>query len=544
MSLLTDIFHFFKPQKTDPAAIGQLSSNWESLDGILANTPETINNTPVDEGTRNITISEVPLADNLTSDKTQFNQGTYIERTSGGTAPIQDGDASLVSIGGARIHTGVIPESIEMTVSPAEREQGVEPITATIDEDAFKQEVSTSGTTTFFYSGGWNLDPATYGITVNGTAINGDTITVVYVVGNRGTITTASPTTFNSTGWNLYDNSVGYAKVVYYSDEYGYGIEGSYVSLEFATTPSGTRTPLSVYDDNFIVPSDGYVFVTGGDSTTCIFPTWSDWVEGHPGSYESYSVDTIDFSSVMVNFPAGLCAVGNVTDEINFNLQVGISRIERLAYTEENLEIVIESGRDYEADTNYIYVVRESPVTYSFTIDGNYEVSDHGIEYLTGTTVACGMVSLYGNNLKNKLERDVVTKSQDIVNNLNSTATDKVLSAYQGKVLGDSVTTLNGNIATLDNKVDNKVDVGGWCFTRNYRGGANYNDIVVNNIPQNTGTGFIVGTFGLHGFHTTDTLVSDSSGLTIENLGNNTYRFSFQSSWYKPVMLITSWDRR
>ena len=412
MSLLTDIFHFIKPAKTDPAAIGDLSSNWEELDGLLAATPTTVNNTPVTSGTRNIQIDSVPLADNLTSDATQLNQGTYIERTSGGEASIQDGDASLVSISGGMVHTGVVQESITMTVTPAEREQGVEPITATIDEDTFKTEVTTSGTTTFFYSGSWNLDPATYGITVTGTPINGDTIEVVYVVGNRGTIVTASPTTFNSTGWNLYDNSAGYAKVVYYSDEYGYGIEGTYISLEFATTVSGTRSSISVYDGLFTVPADGYVFVTGGDATTCIYPTWSDWDEGHPGSFEVYTVDTIDFSSVMVNFPAGLCAVGTVVDEINFNLQTAISRIERVAFTEENIEAAIESGRAYEADANYIYIVRESPVTYSFTIDGTYTVNDHGLEYLTGTTVACSVVTLYGNNLKNKLERDVLTISQ------------------------------------------------------------------------------------------------------------------------------------
>lgn len=454
MSLLTDIFNFFKPQKTDPAAIGQLSSNWEQLDGILSQTPETVNNTPVTEGTRDIQINEVPLADNLTSDATQFNQGTFIERTSGGSASIENGDASLVSIIGNRTHTGVVPESIEMTVTPAEREQGVEPISATIDEETFKTEVTTSGTTTFFYSSGWNLDPATYGITVTGTPINGDTITVVYVVGNRGTITTATPNTFNSTGWNLFNPVAGYAKVAYYVDDNGangrYGIEGTYVSVEFATTVSGSRVTLSVYDNNFIVPSDGYVFVNGSDSTTCVYPTWSDWDVGHSGSFEQYTLDTIDFSSVMVNFPAGLCKVGSVADEINFNLQVGISRIERIAYTEENLEAIIESGREYEADANYIYAVRGSYVTYSFSIDGGYTVDDHGLEYLTGTTVPCEVTMLYGNNLKNKLERDVVTKSQDIVNNLNSTATDKVLSAAQGKVLGDAVTTLNSNITSLN----------------------------------------------------------------------------------------------
>lgn len=443
MSLLTDIFNFFKPQKTDPAAIGQLSDNWNKLDGLLADTPETVNNTPVTEGTRNIQIDEVPLATNLSSDETQFNQGTFIERTSGGSSSIAEGDADLVSVLGTMVHTGFVPESIVMTVTPAEREEGVAPITATIDNDIFKSQVSTSGTTTFTYTTDWNLDPTTYGITVDGEPINGDVITVVYVVGNRGTITTASPTSFNSTGWNLFDYSAGYAKVVYYSDEYGYEIDGAYTSLAFASTVTGTQTPISVVDGNFTVPSDGYVFVTGGNSTTtCIYPTWSDWIGGHTGSFEAYTVDTIDITSIMANFTAGLCRVGTVADEINFNLQTAISRIQRLAYTAENLADVIASGVDYEADTNYIYAVRQSPVTYSFELDGTYTVSDHGIEYFTGTTVPCEVLIIYGNNLKNKLERDVLTKSQDLVNNLTTNDPDKALSAAMGY-------SLNGNIATL-----------------------------------------------------------------------------------------------
>ena len=46
---------------------------------------------------------------------------------------------------------------------------------------------------------------------------------------------------------------------------------------------------------------------------------------------------------------------------------------------------------------------------------------------------------IYGNNLKNKLERDVVTKSADIVNGFTSTATDKALSAAAGKDLNDHI---------------------------------------------------------------------------------------------------------
>jgi hypothetical protein len=244
--------------------------------------------------------------------------------------------------------------------------------------------------------------------------------------------------------------------VVYYSDEYGYGIEGDYITVEYAATVSGTRTTLAVYDGNFSIPADGYVFVTGGGTNTCIYPTWYDWIDGHAGNFAPYAVDTTDFSSVMVNFPAGLCAVGAVRDEINFNLQVGISRIERIAYTEENMEAVIESGREWDADTNYIYVVRASAMTYSFSIDGAFAANDHGIEYLTGTTVPCDVTCIYGNNLKNKLETDVLTKSQDLVNNLTSTAKNKALTANQGRVLGNAVNALNSTVGAMSGKLITK----------------------------------------------------------------------------------------
>ena len=415
MSLLSTIFGFILPQKSDKAAIDDLSSNWEKLDGELAKTPSSVNGIPVTEGTRDVHIDEVPLAGNLVSSQAKFSDDTFIQRTSGVSAPINDGKATLVMIRGNMVRTGYVPESITMTVTNASQDN---PITAVIDEDAFKEVVTASGTTTLYYTNGWSSDPAEYGITVTGTPINGDYITVVYVKENRGTITTAHPTSFNSTGWNLYDNAVGYAKVLLYSEEYGYNIEGSYTSLAFAATLTGTQTALTVIDGAFVVPSDGYVFVTGGDDTTCIYATWSDWQGGYDGAFEDYSLDTIDLTQIMnANFPNGLCRVGDVADEINFSIELAISRIERLAYTDANLELVQESGRAYIADTNYIYAVRETPVEDVITETGEYTVSDHGIEYFTGTTVACQVIVIYGNNLKNKLESDVLTISQQELSN-------------------------------------------------------------------------------------------------------------------------------
>ena len=54
----------------------------------------------------------------------------------------------------------------------------------------------------------------------------------------------------------------------------------------------------------------------------------------------------------------------------------------------------------------------ETPVSSAIDINGQYTVSDHGIEYFTDTDLAVYTIIVYGNNLKNKLERDVLTISQ------------------------------------------------------------------------------------------------------------------------------------
>ena len=359
-------------------------------------------------------VDQVPFADNLRSSLSQNVVGTFTRRTSGGDASIEDGDAWLTGIRGNRVHNGYVPESINMTVTMVEREQGEDTISATIDRDTFVAYVSTSGTTTLTYTTSWSANPTLYGVTVTGTPKSGDVITIVYVKENRGTIVQATPTAFTATGWNLYSDTDGYARVVKYSDTYGFRVEGTYTSLAFATTVEGTQTAITVVDGNFTVPSSGFVFVTGGNSTdTEIYMTWSDWTdsEDHP-DFAEYTDTTIDLSTVMAaNFPYGLLRAGDVRDEINLNAGLAISNVQRMDYNAENLAAAEATGRVYEYDTNYIYLERETAVTASISLDGSFTAYDHGIEFFTGTTAPVYAVVLYGNNLKNKLERDVLTIS-------------------------------------------------------------------------------------------------------------------------------------
>lgn len=465
MSILTPFFNLFKLQKSDPYAISQFNANMDTIDTEMHKPPLTVNEIEPDPETRNIPIEVVPLADNLTSEEAQINTGTYIIRTSGGEASIENGNAWLSDIKGNMVKTGFVPESLEMTVTLADPTTE-NPIEATIDRDTFVEEVTSSSTITLTYTTGWSTDPATYGITVTGTPASGDQIVVVYVKENRGTITTASPTSFVSTGWNLYNHAAGYARVAKYSEEYGFMIDGSYTDVSFSATLDGEHSAITPVNGYFTVPSDGYVFVTGGNSTdTEIWMTWSDWIEeANGGVFAAYSQTSIDLSGVMVDFPDGLMKIGNVYDEINLNTGKAYSRIQKLEYTQENLEAVIASGVPYDADTGYIYAVRVYPVTYTISLDGEYTVSDHGIETFLGTSLPVTASSLYGNDLKGKLRRDVVTISQQnltdaqkaqVLQNIGAAGletamiADNLTSRLWGKkvsIIGDSISTYSGYI--------------------------------------------------------------------------------------------------
>lgn len=361
-------------------------------------------------------ITHVEMANNLVTDDTQSSLAAYVLRTSGGSASVATGDAWLAQIRGAMAHTGEVREVLNLSVLPASRESGEEPITATLDADEFRTAVSESTTLSLTYDGeDWSQDPSGYGITVTGTPVDGDALQVVYVKADRGLITPATPTSFRATGWNLYQHSAGYARVVRYSDSYGFRVEGAYSGLSWSETESGARTPITPTNGAFTVPGDGYVWVTGGNaSTTAIYMTWSDWTGGYDGTFAVYTESVISIATIMAeHFPYGLLAVGGVADVIDLDLQTATSTIERLEYTPENLALVEQSGRAYVADTDYIYAVRAEPVVVSnIGIGDHFIVDDHGLEYVTGTTVAPELLTMYGLNLRDKLRSDVVTISQ------------------------------------------------------------------------------------------------------------------------------------
>lgn len=166
---------------------------------------------------------------------------------------------------------------------------------------------------------------------------------------------------------------------------------------------------------NFNVPSAGYIWVNGGDNTsTAIWATWGDWSGNYVGDFEVYKENRIDLSAIMTAyFPNGLMQVGNYRDEINFSTGIATKSIDRFARDAQDTAIANakRNGQQYEYDTNYVYVVRMTAETHPVSIDNSYIMNDHGTELFADTDVPVVARTIYGANLKNKLERDVLTIS-------------------------------------------------------------------------------------------------------------------------------------
>ena len=428
---------------TDSATVAAKITDLESKTSSIV---KTVNGEEPD-AQGNVEIDEVNSAKNLTSDISQATRGAFILRTTGASRNVGSGSAQLQEVRGAILHTGEVQEVLDWDVTG-------ENITAEIDRDVFVEVVTESAVLVFTYNSGWQLDgeaadPDDYGITITGTPENGDEITVTYVKGDRGTITPATPSGLKATGWNLFNPSVGYARVVGYDGAYHIG--GSYSSIQFSETQGGTRSALSVQNGSFRVPGDGYVWVTGASAAnTYITTEWTDWTTGPSVSFEAYTETSVDFSAVMTAyFPNGLLAVGTTYDSIDIEHGHAISRIERLEYDDETLEEIIAQGREYEADEDYIYVIRTSAESHDISISGQYTVSDHGIEMIEGTTVPPVVVILYGQNLIGKLINEVVTNTpqdwseeskQQIRENIGVTDLLNGAVLVESKVLYDNLT--------------------------------------------------------------------------------------------------------
>ena len=417
----------------------------------------SVNGVGPDE-TGNVQVNHTLTADNLTSANSQTNTATYVRRTTGGSSPIHTGDAWMNLIRGNRSHTGYIPESLTPSKTEAPREEGDAPLSFTVNNATFITKVAGVSTTkTFTFTTSWSEDISEYGIEAE-NEISGDQITIVYVAENRGTIVQSIPEKFISTGWNLFNATLGYAIGLKYADPAQFRIKGTYTSVKFSATLDGTKTTITPVDGLFTLSANGYIWVENSGGTLAdvqVYMTWTDWVGANdgPSTYEAYTESVIDMSGLFTEedcpFPYGLLQCGEIRDEVNFNTGVATSKVARLAYSAENLDTVRGYGRPYEYDTNYIYYERAEYGEVDlddYNLDGQYAADDHGLEMFSGTPIAVYAVAVYGNSLKNKLEVDVATLSAQT---LTSTQQAQVRTNIGAASQAD-LTTLNSNVGYVE----------------------------------------------------------------------------------------------
>lgn len=420
----TTHYRLNKPTVAEQLDISDLNENMDIIDGELYGRAKSLNGIAPDEN-GNIELTTVPLAENLTSSYNQTSHESFVIRTTSGASSVNDGEGTLESVLGGRVREGYVPYKLVKTETHAQRDEDEDDFIASVDDDVFLSRGVSGGTISFTYEDGWSVTPsqpsgedplAWYGVSVLGTAKSGDEIVLNYTEAVLGTIIQSTPTAFVSTGWNLYNHQTQCARVVRYSETQGYRIAGSYSSIRFSATQNGERRAIAPdVNGNFNVPSAGYIWVNGGDNTsTAIWATWGDWAENYVGDFEVYKEHRIDLSAIMTAyFPNGLMQVGNYRDEINLSTGIATKSIERFERDSQDTAIANAkmNGQQYEYDTNYVYVVRTVAETHAITIDNTYIMSDHGTELFAGTDVPVVARTIYGANLKNKLERDVLTIS-------------------------------------------------------------------------------------------------------------------------------------
>ena len=388
----------------------------------------------------NVILSTVPYADNLLSPDNIEQKSSFIFRSSGGEADINTGEANLNKIFG---NSEVVAGNIKVA------------------------------TPTIFVSTGanqFNKDSMTiynYTVSAEGDVIYspGSYICYIHAVGGL------------ANGYVAYEPNDTIARIGWYNTIPTTSTHGIYVTADGEYVTAITNdTSLSMINN----VHDGYIIVACTViSDLNVHPRWSGTMDENITEYYESTI-TIPTKDINNNdlplVEHGFPAVEDVRDEIDFDRQLYTQRIGYYPYSSINLETVEALDVPYIYDTNHIYYVLPTPVVVKLdtSISYKYEVNDFGTEEFLGTTVPVYVNTVYGQNLRDKLRRDVVTISAQTlteaqktqvrtnigvsskdevdqialnVSNLSLTKADKVEGA------------ISGDIATL-NSAGNLVDSG------------------------------------------------------------------------------------
>ena len=252
-------------------------------------------------------------------------------------------------------------------------------------------------------------------------------------------------------GWTAYERTSTIKYIGFSKTKPNFG---TIVSFKHSTHYTGTQVRTADYllEEN---PDDdehyGYIVVCCTNYIELsIHPAWSKthtepWIYLNEASYVHCPSKTISGNNIWTTTCGSyLPRVKGVADEINFDLRQYVRRINKQSYNgiadlEHQLSLLMNKGVDiYDYDRNTIWYVMTEPEIYkfpddpeSYSYDGNYQVDDFGSEIFTyfaeWSTTTDGrdiklpgytVCAIYGQNLKDKLARDVLTKSQQQLSQL------------------------------------------------------------------------------------------------------------------------------
>lgn len=227
----------------------------------------------------NINIVNVPTASNLTSPDAQTSYGTFVYRTSGGSASLTSGDAQLMYVDGNMEIVGRIPENFNITATNG--------IVVSYNADTWKLVIDTSGTYYFRYArptsstatqswsttGTWSRDGvgevtlSTYGLSISGIV---DPSISTSVSGSGISSATVIPSTFGGqvNSDDIYEftysttaNSWQYMSEDVSLETYGISVTGTPNDADVVTINFVAGTPDSVVTVVYTAAERGTIYV-------------------------------------------------------------------------------------------------------------------------------------------------------------------------------------------------------------------------------------------------------------------------------------------
>ena len=121
----TTNLELYKPADSDAPDISKNNWNMDKLDTEVASRVKTVNGTaPGTDG--NVAITHVDWAGNLETSINKRIEDAFIVRTTGGTASVSTGTATLRKVLGNRVRIGHVDAVGTMTVTMTTREEGEE----------------------------------------------------------------------------------------------------------------------------------------------------------------------------------------------------------------------------------------------------------------------------------------------------------------------------------------------------------------------------------------------------------------------------------